>query len=75
MDNQKSDGHFRPPIVRIVHMYCTYIPQLVAARKLSSIAEFGYNSGVINNHTNSSSYVALPACVVLNHQRWNWRYY
>jgi len=25
-----------------VHMYCTYIPQLVAARKLSSISGFGY---------------------------------
>ena len=45
MDTHKSDGHFRSPIV------CTYIPQLVGARKLSSIAEFGYNSEIITNHT------------------------
>lgn len=51
MNNQKSDESLSAP-------NCAYkynILQLITAPKLGSIAEFGYISGVITNHTNSSS--------------------
>ena len=45
MDTQKSDGHFRSPIV------CMYIPQLVGARKLSSIAEKRNHSRILHRES------------------------